>query len=106
MRLYNFAHVQSDRLWLQNILVSDSSDSGDDSQDEPITEEYFQEMLKLHLYKKKYQQKFYSSPEVSLYLFIDVLFIYLFIYVVFIFIHLWYVLTFIREMYSNKLLIS
>lgn len=63
MRLYNFAHVQSDRVWLQNILVSDSSDSGDDSQDEPITEEYFQEMLKLHLYKKKYQQKFYSNPE-------------------------------------------
>uniref|UniRef100_A0A1B6DCW5 Chromatin-remodeling ATPase INO80 n=1 Tax=Clastoptera arizonana TaxID=38151 RepID=A0A1B6DCW5_9HEMI len=64
MRLYNFAHVQSDRVWLQNILVSDSSDSSDcDKEDEPISEQYLQNMLKLHHYKKKCQQKFYSNPD-------------------------------------------
>lgn len=65
MRLFNFAHIQCDRLWLQNILVSDSSDTSDEDSSEPITEQDLQEMLKLHLYKKKYKKKFYSNPDVS-----------------------------------------
>ncbi|XP_054271279.1 chromatin-remodeling ATPase INO80 [Macrosteles quadrilineatus] len=63
MRLYNFSHIQRDRLWLQNILVSDSSDSSEDEDDKPITEKDLQEMLKLHLYKKKYKKKFYTNPD-------------------------------------------
>lgn len=63
MRLYNFAHIGEDRAWLQNLLVSDSSDSSDDRDDEPITEEELQSMLRLHLYRKKYQNHFYSNPE-------------------------------------------
>lgn len=63
MRLYNFAHIQCDRLWLQNVLVSDSSDSSDDG--EEITEQELQEMLKMHLYKKRCKKKFYSNPDVS-----------------------------------------
>lgn len=66
MRLFNFAHIQCDRLWLQNILVSDSSDTSDEESSEPITEQDLQEMLKLHLYKKKYKKKFYSNPDVSI----------------------------------------
>lgn len=65
MRLFNFSHIQCDRLWLQNILVSDSSDTSDEESGEPITEQDLQEMLKLHLYKKKYKKKFYSNPDVS-----------------------------------------
>lgn len=67
MRLYNFSHIQRDRLWLQNILVSDSSDSSEDEDDKPITEKDLQEMLKLHLYKKKYKKKFYTNPDVSIF---------------------------------------
>ncbi|XP_075227688.1 chromatin-remodeling ATPase INO80 isoform X2 [Lycorma delicatula] len=63
MRLYNFAHIGEDRAWLQNLLISDSSDSSDDKDDEPISEEELQSMLRLHLYRKKYQNRFYSNPE-------------------------------------------
>ncbi|RZF37180.1 hypothetical protein LSTR_LSTR009705 [Laodelphax striatellus] len=63
MRLYNFAQVNEDRAWLQDLLVSDSSDSSEDKDDSPITEEDLQSMLKMHLYKKKYQNKFYTNPE-------------------------------------------
>ncbi|XP_039288184.1 chromatin-remodeling ATPase INO80 [Nilaparvata lugens] len=64
MRLYNFAQVNEDRAWLQDLLVDDSSDSSDDKDDDtPITEEDLQTMLKMHLYNKKYQSKFYTNPE-------------------------------------------
>lgn len=60
--------VGEERRWLQDILLSDSSDSsasGSDT-DSPITEEDFQEMLKFHILRKKYQARFYQKPEVKL----------------------------------------
>lgn len=59
--------VGEERRWLQDILLSDSSDSsasGSDT-DNPITEEDFQEMLKFHILRKKYQARFYQKPEVK-----------------------------------------
>ncbi|OAD54335.1 DNA helicase INO80 [Eufriesea mexicana] len=56
LRLYNMS---------SDILLSDSSDSsasGSDT-DSPITEEDFQEMLKFHILRKKYQARFYQKPE-------------------------------------------
>lgn len=65
MRLFNFTNAQSDRKWLCDVLISDSSDSSDDGEEKPITEEYFQEMLKQHVYEKKYRQRVHNKPEVS-----------------------------------------
>lgn len=65
LRLYNMSSVGEERRWLQDILLSDSSDSsasGSDT-DGPITEEDFQEMLKFHILRKKYQGRFYQKPE-------------------------------------------
>ncbi|XP_012284953.1 putative DNA helicase Ino80 isoform X2 [Orussus abietinus] len=65
LRLYNMASVGDERRWLQDILLGDSSDSsasGSDS-DAPITEEDFQDMLKFHILRKKYQGRFYQKPE-------------------------------------------
>ncbi|XP_076167632.1 chromatin-remodeling ATPase INO80 [Ptiloglossa arizonensis] len=65
LRLYNMSGVGEERRWLQDILLSDSSDSsasGSDT-DSPITEEDFQEMLKFHILRKKYQGRFYQKPE-------------------------------------------
>lgn len=60
--------VGEERRWLQDILLSDSSDSSasgsDTDTDSPITEEDFQEMLKIHILRKKYQGRFYQKPEV------------------------------------------
>lgn len=57
--------VGEERRWLQDILLSDSesSASGSDT-DGPVTEEDFQEMLKFHILRKKYQGRFYQKPEV------------------------------------------
>ncbi|XP_047347049.1 chromatin-remodeling ATPase INO80 isoform X1 [Vespa velutina] len=64
LRLYNMSSVGEERRWLQDILLSDSesSASGSDT-DGPITEEDFQEMLKFHILRKKYQGRFYQKPE-------------------------------------------
>ncbi|XP_076291409.1 chromatin-remodeling ATPase INO80 isoform X2 [Lasioglossum baleicum] len=65
LRLYNMSSVGEERRWLQDILLSDSSDSsasGSDT-DTPITEEDFQDMLKFHILRKKYQGRFYQKPE-------------------------------------------
>ncbi|KAK2584287.1 hypothetical protein KPH14_006689 [Odynerus spinipes] len=64
LRLYNMSSVGEERRWLQDILLSDSesSASGSDT-DSPITEEDFQEMLKFHILRKKYQGRFYQKPE-------------------------------------------
>lgn len=65
LRLYNMSSVGEERRWLQDILLSDSSDSsasGSDT-DGPITEEDFQDMLKFHILRKKYQGRFYQKPE-------------------------------------------
>lgn len=60
--------VGEERRWLQDILLSDSSDSsasGSDT-DSQITEDDFQEMLKFHILRKKYQGRFYQKPEVKI----------------------------------------
>jgi DNA helicase INO80 len=59
------SNVGEERHWLQDILLSDGTDtsSGSDS-DASITEEDFQDMLKFHMLRKKYQARFYQKPEV------------------------------------------
>ncbi|GIY61517.1 chromatin-remodeling ATPase INO80 [Caerostris darwini] len=61
LRLYNFSKVKKNRVWLKDILLSDSSDS-DDSNDS-ITEEDLQDMLKLHKLQKAAQAEFHNNPE-------------------------------------------
>ncbi|KDR11347.1 hypothetical protein L798_14889, partial [Zootermopsis nevadensis] len=64
MRLYNFDNVKKNRRWLRDVLVSDTSDSSsDEGNDKQITEQDFQEMLRLHLLRKKYQARYYTNPE-------------------------------------------
>lgn len=59
--------VGEERRWLQDILLSDSSDSSASGSDtEEITEDDFQEMLKFHILRKKYQGRFYQKPEVRI----------------------------------------
>lgn len=67
LRLYNMLNVGEERRWLQDILLSDTSDSSsdEDNEENPITEDDFQDMLKFHILRKKYQAKFYQKPEVS-----------------------------------------
>lgn len=66
MRLYNFDNVKKNRRWLRDVLISDTSDSSsDDGNDEQITEQDLQEMLRLHLLRKKYQARYYTNPEVK-----------------------------------------
>ncbi|GFW33581.1 chromatin-remodeling ATPase INO80 [Trichonephila clavipes] len=61
LRLYNFSKVKKNRVWLKDILLSDSSDSDDSS--ESITEEDLHDMLKLHKYQKTAQTEFHNNPE-------------------------------------------
>jgi len=61
--LYNLSNVGNDRLWLQNILLDDNDS---DEHDDIVTEEDLQNMLKLHLYKKKCQQQFLAAKNVNL----------------------------------------
>ncbi|XP_011306977.1 putative DNA helicase Ino80 [Fopius arisanus] len=65
LRLYNMNCVGDERRWLQDILLSDSSDSSQSGSDTegPITEDDFQDMLKFHILRKKYQGRFYQKPE-------------------------------------------
>ncbi|XP_020707997.2 chromatin-remodeling ATPase INO80 isoform X2 [Athalia rosae] len=65
LRLYNMSSVGEERRWLQDILLSDSSDSSvsESETDGPITEDDFQDMLKFHILRKKYQGRFYQKPE-------------------------------------------
>ena len=59
------SNVGEERRWLQDILLSDRSDSSSESDsDSSITEEDFQDMLKFHMLRKKYQARFYQKPEV------------------------------------------
>lgn len=64
-RFYNLSNVGDDRLLVQSILL-DNTDS--DEPDDTVTEEDLQSMLKLHLYKKKYQQQFLAAKNVNLFL--------------------------------------
>ena len=67
MRLYNFDNVKKERRWLKTILITDSSASSSDSEEHDediVTEQDLQDMLKFHVLTKKYQQKYYNNPEV------------------------------------------
>lgn len=65
LRLYNMNNVGEERRWLQDILLSEGTDSSSSSDsDDSVTEEDFQDMLKFHMLKKKYQARFYQKPEV------------------------------------------
>lgn len=61
-RFYNLSNVGDDRSWLQNLLL-DNNDS--DDLDDTVTEEDLENMLKLHLYKKKCRQKFLTAKNVN-----------------------------------------
>lgn len=63
MRLFNFTNIQSDRKWLCDVLISDTSGSSDD-EDKPITDEYYQDMLRQHVQEKKYRKRVHLKPEV------------------------------------------
>ncbi|XP_072030901.1 chromatin-remodeling ATPase INO80-like [Amphiura filiformis] len=62
-RLYNFSKVRKGRKWLKNILLSDSSDSSDTDEEAPINQEDYHEMLRLHIFKRQTQSKFYTEGE-------------------------------------------
>ncbi|BES93040.1 DNA helicase [Nesidiocoris tenuis] len=59
LRLYNLTSVGNDRQWLQQVLLSDTSESSG----EEITEDDLKQMLKLHVLKRKYRKKFYKDPK-------------------------------------------
>ncbi|CAG5097979.1 Similar to Ino80: Chromatin-remodeling ATPase INO80 (Drosophila melanogaster) [Cotesia congregata] len=68
LRLYNMSKIGDERRWLQDILLSESdtesvSVSESSDTDGPITEQDFQDMLKFHILRKKYQGRFYQKPE-------------------------------------------
>lgn len=65
LRLYNFANVGPDRQWLQDTLLTDTSDSSPDDDSCDVTEDHLREMLKQHVYTKKYRSKFYNRHSVS-----------------------------------------
>eukprot|EP00058_Branchiostoma_floridae_P004582 XP_002590070.1 hypothetical protein BRAFLDRAFT_123437 [Branchiostoma floridae] len=60
-RHYNFSKVKKSRKWLKNLLVSDSSES--ESEDQPISEEEYHSMLRLHKYMRTHQNRFYTDRE-------------------------------------------
>lgn len=66
LRLFNLSDAGEERRWLQDILLSDGTDSssGSSDSDTSVTEEDFKNMLKFHLLRKKYQARFYQKPEV------------------------------------------
>lgn len=65
LRLYNMSNVGDERRWLQDVLLSETSDSSESESDTdgPITEDDFQDMLKFHILRKKYQARFYQKQE-------------------------------------------
>lgn len=65
-------NVGDERRWLQDVLLSETSDSSSSESDTdgPITEDDFQEMLKFHILRKKYQARFYQKQEVYIFLLI------------------------------------
>ncbi|ELU04541.1 hypothetical protein CAPTEDRAFT_220290 [Capitella teleta] len=67
-RLYNFSKVRKSRKWLKNVLLSDSSSD----EDEVVTEEDLQDMLRLHKMQKKCQAQFQTDPELHQYAYYSV----------------------------------
>ncbi|XP_058835212.1 chromatin-remodeling ATPase INO80 isoform X2 [Topomyia yanbarensis] len=56
--LYNLTSVGPERIWLQNLLLSDT-ESDSEISDEG---EYIRDMLKNHLRERKYRRKYHSNP--------------------------------------------
>lgn len=65
IRLYNFSKVKKGRKWLKAILLSESSDSGDES--DSISEHGLQEMLKFHKLTKAAQEEYHADSELKHY---------------------------------------
>lgn len=70
MRLFNFDCVESDREWLRKLVVSDTSDS---EEEEPTLEPDgrpsqpdIQQLLKMHLRKKKWEARHHTNLEVCM----------------------------------------
>lgn len=60
--MFNSENIGEDRRWLFNLLLSDTeSDSEISDQDK-----YIGEMLKDHVREKRYRQKYYRNPAVSI----------------------------------------
>jgi len=62
LRLYNFSQVARERLWLRDVLVTDSEDSEDT--EKWNNEERIRHLLYYHQLRRKYQKRYYSNPEV------------------------------------------
>lgn len=59
--LFNFSNCSEDRMWLRDVLLTDTdTDSEISDQDE-----YVREMLKNHVREKKYREKYYHNFNVS-----------------------------------------
>ncbi|KAJ8045776.1 Chromatin-remodeling ATPase INO80 [Holothuria leucospilota] len=68
-KLYNFSKVKKNRRWLKNLLLSDSSDSSDSEEDQPINKWELKQMVKVHKLKKQYTKQFYTDPELKQYMY-------------------------------------
>ncbi|XP_021709328.1 putative DNA helicase Ino80 [Aedes aegypti] len=61
--LYNLTSVGPERLWIQNLLLSDTETESEISDED----DYIKEMLKNHVREKKYRGKYYSTMNNSQY---------------------------------------
>ncbi|XP_071833817.1 chromatin-remodeling ATPase INO80-like isoform X2 [Apostichopus japonicus] len=68
-KLYNFSKVKKNRRWLKNLLLSDSSESSDSDDQEPMNKWELKQMLRVHKLKKQYTKQFYSDPELKQYMY-------------------------------------
>lgn len=59
MKLYNFSSVKKSRRWLKNVLLSDTSDSGDNSP----TEDDLQDWLRFHKLRQIAKAEINADPE-------------------------------------------
>lgn len=60
--LYNLTSVGPERLWIQNLLLSDTETESEISDEDS----HIREMLKNHLSERKYRGKYYSTLNVRL----------------------------------------
>lgn len=60
---YNLSSVGPERLWLQNLLLSDTETDQDISDED----EYIKDMLRMHMREQKYREKYYTSRQNSQY---------------------------------------
>ncbi|XP_053674101.1 chromatin-remodeling ATPase INO80 [Anopheles nili] len=62
-RMFDFSTVGSERLWLKNLLLSETETESEISD----VDDYIQQMLKDHLWEKKIREKYNNSPNNSQY---------------------------------------